>query len=65
MEIVSGESESGNGICPECGVTVVYYDEYDPNAIYRCPECGEVLDHYEMFEGYLPKIHKETVVLLK
>ena len=65
VEIFSAESENGDGTCPDCGMPIVSYAEYDPNAVYCCPECGEELDHYDLFEGCLPKIHREIVLLSK
>ena len=53
-------TEYGDGICPECCVQVVCYDEYDPAETYYCPECGEELDHLEMFGGVLPVVTQES-----
>ena len=65
LKITTIVSENGNATCPECGVTIVSFDEYDPNETYYCPECGEEMDHLEMFEGCLPEISKEVVEISK
>ena len=56
-------SENGDGCCPECGVQIVCYDEYDPNETYYCPECGEEISHEDMFGGELPVITKEIFAI--
>ena len=56
-------SVNGDGTCPECGETIVCFDEYDPNETYYCPECGDEIGHEEMFGGKPPVITKETIII--
>ena len=53
-----------HGVCPECGDTVVYSFEYDPEKTYICPECGEECDPEEMFWGAVPRIEKATYEII-
>ena len=60
----------GTGCCDECGVEVVFIDDYDPTKIYTCPECGEIIPNEELYyqfekENITYKIVKGELIKIK
>ncbi len=56
LKIIVIVSLEGPGLCPECGETIVCFDEYNPTSEYVCKECGaKIQNHEDMFDGALPK----------